>query len=209
MRIERNEKKLYYLNECIIVEGVYDKIKLSGFIGSAIFVTHGFSIFNNKKDIETIKTFAEKCGVVILTDSDAAGFKIRNYIKQCLPKECVKHAYIPEIEGKEKRKTKPGKEGILGVEGISEEIIITALKNAGCNFQQEKSVVFEEKVTKSDFFMLGLSGGVESTQKRDMICKKLNLPGKISANMLISAVNLIMSRDDFFQLCDDIFNENF
>lgn len=195
---------MYYIKECIIVEGVYDKIKLSGFIGSSIFVTHGFSVFNSKKDMETIRTFANKCGVVILTDSDAAGFKIRNYIKQSLPKECVRHAYIPEIQGKEKRKNKPGKEGILGVEGISEQIIIKALKNAGCTFCGEETVVQKEKVTKSDFFMLGLSGGGESAKKRMILCKKLNLPGKISANMLISAINSIMSRDEFFEICNEI-----
>lgn len=195
---------MYYLKECIIVEGAYDKIKLSGFIGSAIFVTHGFSIFNNKKDMETIKTFAKKCGVVILTDSDAAGFKIRSYIKQSLPKECVKHAYIPEIKGKERRKSQPGKEGILGVEGISEEIIINALKNAGCSFDSGEEFVRRTPVSKSDFFLLGLSGGGESSKMRAKVCQKLNLPGKISANMLISAVNAIMSREEFFKLCDGL-----
>ena len=124
---------MYRVKECIIVEGTYDKVKLSQIVEATIFVTNGFSIFNNKKGMQTIKTFAQKCGVVILTDSDSAGFKIRNFIKQALPKEQVKHAYIPEIAGKERRKTRAGKEGLLGVEGISDEIIINALKNAGCD----------------------------------------------------------------------------
>ena len=189
---------MYCVKECIIVEGTYDKIKLSQIVDATVFITHGFAIFNNKKGMETIKAFAGKCGVVILTDSDSAGFKIRNYIKQALPKERVKHAYIPDIPGKERRKTKGGKEGLLGVEGISDEIIINALKNAGCIMDdcEEKG----EPVTKTDFFMLGLSGGAESTDKRTELCRKLGLPSKMSANMLLDSVNTLMSRDEFFEL---------
>ena len=198
---------MYHIKECIIVEGIYDKIKLSQFIDGTIFVTQGFSIFNNKKDMAAIKTFAEKCGIVILTDSDAAGFKIRNFIKQSLPKEQVKHAYIPEIPGKERRKTHAGKEGILGVEGISDDIIITALKNSGCTIDDSIESKPKNQVTKTDFFNLGLSGGTNSAEKRAKLCKCLNLPGKISPNMLLSAVNSLMSKEDFSKLCEEIFQE--
>ncbi len=195
---------MYHIKECIVVEGAYDKIKLSGIVDATIFVTNGFSIFNNKKDIEAIKLFGEKCGVVILTDSDSAGFKIRNYIKQALPNEQVKHAYIPEIEGKEKRKTHKGKEGLLGVEGISDEIIINALKNAGCTIDNQSPVGSKEKVTKTDFYSLGLTGTDHSHEKRKDLCKILSLPERISANMLLDSVNSLMSKEEFFNLLKTI-----
>lgn len=191
---------MYHIKECIIVEGVYDKIKLSQFIDGVIFVTHGFSIFNNKNDLKTIKTLTEKCGAVILTDSDAAGFKIRNFIKQSLSRDKVKHAYIPEIPGKERRKTKAGKEGILGVEGISDDIILTSLINAGCTIKEIDSNNKKAALTKTDLYKLGLSGGKESSEKRHILCSKLGLPSKISANMLIEAINAIMTKDEFYNL---------
>ena len=124
---------MYKIKEAIIVEGTYDQIKLSGFLDAVIIKTNGFSIFNDKDKLKTIKNLSEKTGVVILTDSDSAGFKIRNYIKQSLDEACVKHAYVPDIRGKEKRKTKVSKEGLLGVEGINPDVIIKALKDAGCS----------------------------------------------------------------------------
>jgi len=193
---------MYHIKECIVVEGVYDKIKLSQIVDGVIFVTNGFAIFNNKKELETIKTFAEKCGIVILTDSDAAGFKIRNYIKQAMPAGSVKHAYIPEIPGKERRKNKPGKEGILGVEGISDEIITDALKKSGCEINGVSELREHIPVTKTDLFVMGLSGGANSSGKRAELCRLLNLPGKISANMLLDSINAIMTREEFFEICD-------
>ena len=198
---------MYHIKECIVVEGTYDKIKLSQIVDGVVFVTGGFSIFNRKKDIETLKTFANKCGVVILTDSDAAGFKIRNYIKQALPKDKVRHAYIPAIKGREKRKNKPGKEGLLGVEGISGEIIINALKNAGCTIDGECIKKQTDKITKADLYAAGLSGGCQSAEKRRILCKVLELPGRISANMLVDSINAIMSRDDFFDIIENMEND--
>lgn len=195
---------MYHIKECIIVEGVYDKIKLSQIVDGAIFVTHGFSIFNHKKDLETIRTFAKKCGIVIFTDSDAAGFKIRSYIKQSIPKEQVKHAYIPEISGKERRKVKPGKEGILGVEGVDNELLVTALKNAGCILEETPHHKKNIPITKTDFYNIGLSGGSNSVEKRIALCKMIGLPGKISSNMLLDAVNTLMSREDFLELCQEL-----
>ena len=203
--MQGSESGLYHIKECIVVEGTYDKIKLSQIVDGAIFVTGGFSIFNRKKDIETLKTFADKCGVVILTDSDAAGFKIRNFIKQTLPKGKVKHAYIPAIKGREKRKNKPGKEGLLGVEGVNDDIIINALKNAGCTIDGECIKYQKNKITKSDLYAAGLSGGSESAQKRRCLCEALGLPGRISANMLVDSVNAIMSKDDFFDIVKSIY----
>lgn len=182
------------VKEAIIVEGKYDKIKLSGFIDSFIFVVDGFSVFNSKKDQQTIKTLAEKTGIVILTDSDTAGIKIRNFIKQLVPEEQVKHAYIPEIAGKERRKTTPAKEGLLGVEGITEEIITDALIKSGCTVCGEKKEE-QDKMTKTDFYKMGLSGGEKSAELRRQLALKLGLPSKLSANMLLDAVNRISDRE--------------
>ena len=126
---------MYKIKEAIIVEGNYDKIKLSGFIDGIIITTHGFAIYSNEEYIKTIERLANETGIVILTDSDWAGMRIRNFVKQKAGKGIVKHAYIPEIFGKEKRKTAPGKEGLLGVEGMEEQILIDALKQAGCTIE--------------------------------------------------------------------------
>lgn len=198
---------MYKIKEAVIVEGVYDKIKLSNFLDGIIFVTGGFSIISNKKKLETIKTLAEKTGIVILTDSDSAGFKIRNHIKQSLPKELVKHAYIPDIPGKEKRKTKPGKEGLLGVEGISQDIIINALKKAGCEINgQTEPEKQSDPITKADLFSLGLSGDENSVKKRQTLANALGMPSKISSNMLLSFLNRIMTRDELMNLCGELFD---
>lgn len=182
------------VKEAIIVEGKYDKIKLSGFVDSFIFVVDGFSVFNSKKDQQTIKTLAEKTGIVILTDSDRSGIKIRNFIKQLVSKDTVKHAYIPEIHGKERRKTVAGKEGLLGVEGVNEAIITEALIKSGCTVcgasEEPKA-----KLTKTDFFQMGLSGGEKSAELRRALAVKLGLPSKLSANMLLDAVNRMSDKE--------------
>lgn len=191
------------VKEAIIVEGKYDKIKLSGFIDGFIFVTDGFSVFKNKKDQQTIRTLAEKTGIVILTDSDAAGLKIRNFVKQLVPQEQVRHAYIPEIHGKERRKTTPGKEGLLGVEGISEEIILDALVKSGCivgGATEEK----EDKMTKSDFYAMGLSGGAKSAKLRAELAVRLGFPSKLSANMLLEAINRISDRETITKILAEL-----
>lgn len=198
---------MYKIKEAVIVEGTYDKIKLSSFLEGIIFVTGGFSVISNKKRLAAIKTLAEKIGIVILTDSDSAGFKIRNYIKQSIPEEFVKHAYIPDIVGKEKRKTKPGKEGLLGVEGISQEIIIKALKEAGCEIDGKAETFSPSRpITKADLYMLGLCGDQNSTQKRQTLSKNLGMPSKISSNMLISVLNRLMTYDELSALCGELFD---
>lgn len=194
------------IKEAIIVEGKYDKIKLSGFIDGFIFVTDGFSVFNNKKAQQTIKTLAEKTGIVILTDSDSSGIKIRNFVKQLVDPALVKHAYVPEIEGKEKRKVVAGKEGILGVEGISNEIIINALRESGCTINGTSQNA-KEKMTKTDFFAIGLSGGEKSSVAREYLSKRLGLPSKLSANMLLDAVNRMSDRETVLSILEEFYNE--
>lgn len=193
------------IKEAIIVEGVYDKIKLSRFIDGVIFTTGGFSVIKDKKRLITIKTLSEKTGIVILTDSDTAGFKIRNFIKQNLNTEDVKHAYIPEIFGKEKRKPTPGKEGLLGVEGMEEQVLIEALKQAGCTIEgvsyDKKN---EKKITKADMYFLGLSGGQNSTILRKKLEKELGIPSKISSNMLLDVLNKILTFEELETLISEL-----
>ncbi len=192
---------MYKIKETVLVEGIYDKIKLSRFLDGIIFTTDGFRIFSNKKELETIRALAQKTGLVILTDSDAAGFKIRSYVKQSIPPELVRHAYIPEIPGKEKRKTKPGKEGLLGVEGVEDELILKALRQAGCTIdgdcrQRQKS----RTITKADLFADGLSGRADSALRRRVLCGMLGLPGRISANMLLDVINRLLDFSEYKEL---------
>lgn len=201
---------MYKIKETIIVEGTYDKIKLSGFIDGVILVTNGFTVFKDKRLIESIKTFARETGIVILTDSDTAGFKIRNYIKQSVEEGEgeVLHAYVPDIHGKEKRKAAPGKEGLLGVEGIDPEIILDALKKAGCTIDGDKeSKKSPQKITKAHMFSAGLSGGADSSEKRRKMAKLLGIPSKISANMLLDVVNRLMDYDEFISLVNKLNDE--
>ncbi len=199
---------MYKIKEAIVVEGTYDKIKLSSFIDGVIFVTGGFSVINNKKKSDTIKTLAANMGIVILTDSDSAGFQIRNHIKQLVPEGQVKHAYIPEVKGKEKRKTKAGKEGLLGVEGILPEIIIKALKDAGCEIDGKKTMPKKSPpVTKSDLYLLGLSGTDNSAKKRQALLDTLGLPSKISSNMLLSVINRLLTKDELERLASVLQSE--
>lgn len=196
---------MYTVKETIIVEGIYDKIKLSGFIDSLIFVTGGFSVMNNKATQKAICTLAEKNGIVILTDSDRAGIKIRNFVKQLVPKEKVKHAYVPEIHGKERRKTSYSKEGLLGVEGIDDEIVMKALRDCGCSIDGDSTrTEHRRKITKADFYALGLSGGEESSEKRSRLAKELGLPSKLSANMLLDSVNLLLDMEELKKMLAEI-----
>jgi len=192
---------MYKIKEAIVVEGAYDRIKLSGFIDGVIIQTNGFTVFKDKNKLKTLKTLAENGGIVILTDSDTAGFRIRSYIKQYIISGDVKNAYIPEIKGKEKRKNQPSKEGLLGVEGVTEEIIIKALKEAGCEIngqaEQEAKV---RPITKTDLYLLGLSGGEESARKRKALCERLGVPSKISPNMLVGVLNRLMSYEQLLEI---------
>ena len=198
---------MYKIKEAVIVEGTYDLIKLSGFIDGIIIKTNGFSIFNDKDKQRTIETLAKKNGIVILTDSDTAGFKIRNYIKQSIPEELVKHAYVPDIRGKEKRKTTASKEGLLGVEGINEDIIISALKTAGCTINDKcENIEKGREITKTDLYLLGLSGAESSSKKRTELCSELGIPSKISANMLVNVLNRLLTYEELLKYIECLEN---
>ena len=196
---------MYRVDEAIIVEGAYDKIKLSQFIDGVIFTTGGFSIFNNKSAQSSVRTLAEKTGIVILSDSDSAGIKIRNFIKQLAPDSKVLHAYIPELKGREKRKDKDSKEGLLGVEGMSKDIIIDAIRKSGATIDSISGTPRAERaITKADIYKLGLSGGENSRTLRTEISKKLGLPSKLSSNMLLDVINRLLTYDELSSIVDEI-----
>ncbi len=196
---------MYKIKEIIIVEGTYDKIKLSGFIDGIIFATNGFSVFNNKKAQDTVRTFIKTTGVVILTDSDSAGLKIRSFVAQLLPDGNIKHAYIPQIEGKERRKTVPSKAGFLGVEGLTQEIIIDALKKSGATIDGKAYETKSEKpLTKADLYELGLSGGENSKKIRSKLATELNLPSELSSNMLLSVINRLLTKSELIKLIENL-----
>ena len=183
------------LKQAVIVEGKYDKIRLSNIIDSVIITTDGFGVFKNEEKKELIKLFAQKSGVIIMTDSDSAGQMIRNFVTK-LCKTCeITNVYLPSIKGKEKRKTKESAEGILGVEGTDDSIIIKALQKAGVT--GEKEAENTQKVSKTDFYNLGISGGENSKEKRQELCKFLELPLCLTANSLLDAVNTLYSYDEF------------
>lgn len=196
---------MYSVKEVIIVEGIYDKIKLSGFIESPVFAVGGFSVFKNTGTQEAIKTFAEKTGIVILTDSDSAGLKIRAFIKQLIKNGIVFDAFVPEIYGKERRKAVGGKEGLLGVEGIDEKVIIDAIKKSGAEvLGKSAKKKMAEPVTKADFYKIGISGGENSAKIRKKLLSELGLPTKMSANMLISVIDRLLNREELYALVDKI-----
>lgn len=184
------------IDKVIIVEGRYDKIKLSSIIDGVIIETEGFGIFKDKEKQKLIRRLAETKGIVILTDSDSAGFVIRSFISSIVPNEYIVNAYIPDIFGKEKRKDAPSKEGKLGVEGVSVEIIENALRQAGigceCVEQTEK-----RKVTAIDLFEDGLNGGAESKTARKRLLKYLDLPERMSTKAMLELINLFMTYDDY------------
>ena len=190
------------VNEVIVVEGKYDKNTLSQIIEGTIIETEGFGIFSDKEKLNLLRRLAEKRGLVVFTDSDGAGFVIRNYLKGSIDSKLIKHAYIPDVEGKEKRKSSPSKEGKLGVEGMSKEVIISALIKAGVNIETTEISKMTEPITKTDLYELGLSGGKGSAEKRKLLVKKLELPEKISPNALLDVLNVILTREELFRICE-------
>lgn len=189
------------LSEAVIVEGKYDKIKLSNILDAFIIETNGFAVFKDKTKLSFIKKLAKERGIIILTDSDHAGFMIRNYISSGVPKEQIKNVYIPDIFGKEKRKNAPSKEGKLGVEGMTKEVIVEALSKAGIT--SSKSMC-SDPVTTVDFYDLGLTGGAGSKAKRKALCKVLNLPEFLSTSSLISCINNFMTKEEFYSVCQNL-----
>ena len=195
------------IKEAIVVEGRYDKNTLSQIVDAPILETAGFGIFKDKKQLSLLRRVAQTRGLIVFTDSDGAGFVIRNHLKSVIPAQYLKHAYIPDIYGKERRKSTPGKEGKLGVEGMSPEVIIEALRRAGATIEGESSVGGHE-ITKQDMMELGLSGGADSGAKRSALMKKLDLPEHMSANALLQALNLLMRLDELEKIVETLEQNN-
>lgn len=189
------------LKQAVIVEGKYDKIKLSQIIDAPIIQTDGFGIFKDKELQKLIRMLAEKDGIIVLTDSDSAGFVIRNFIGSTVDSSKITNVYIPDIFGKERRKTEASKEGKLGVEGVPDSVIIEALERAGVTCEKSESPV--RPITKQDLYELGFSGRQDSALKRQSLLKFYNLPSRLTTNSLVKVLNLITTYD---RLIDDLKN---
>ena len=184
------------VREAIVVEGRYDKTTLSQLVDGVILETNGFGIFKDREKLALLRRIADRRGLVVLTDSDGAGFVIRNYLKGALPKDKVKHAYIPDLYGKERRKTHPGKEGKLGVEGMSPAVLEHALRQAGATILGEETGRAAPALTKADLYACGLSGGENSREKRKKLLAALGLPEHLSPNALLPVLSALYSRED-------------
>lgn len=191
--------------EAIVVEGRYDKNTLSQIVDAPILETNGFGIFHDKAQMDLLRKVAMKRGLIVLTDSDGAGFVIRNRIKGAIDPKYLKHAYIPDIPGKERRKSAPGKEGKLGVEGMTPEIILESLRRAGATIEGE-SIDARNCITKQDMAELGLSGGKDSAAKRQKLQKALGFPEKMSANALLQALNLLYTPEELTSVLEGIYD---
>lgn len=190
------------VREAVIVEGKYDKMRLSSLIDGLILETGGFRIFKDREKMDLIRSLADTRGLLILTDSDSAGFLIRNRLTGSIAPEKIRHAFIPDILGKEKRKEKPSKEGKLGVEGMSSQVLLETLKRAGIG--AEESAPQGRKITKADLYDAGLSGGENSAQKRRAFLKSLSLPEYLSANALPEVLSGIMSYEEFRKAASEL-----
>ena len=195
---------MYKIREAIVVEGRYDKNTLSQIVDAPIFQTNGFGIMKEKSQLDMLRVVAKKRGLIVFTDSDGAGFVIRNRLKSAIPSQYLKHAYIPDIPGKERRKSAPGKEGKLGVEGMRPEVILACLRNAGATFIGEEQAERSAQITKVDLAELGLSGSADSRQKRLALLKTLNLPEHMSSNAMLAALNLLYTRDEFMKIVETL-----
>lgn len=182
------------IKEAIVVEGRYDKNTLSQIVDAPIIETSGFGIFKDKAQMRFLRQVAQKRGLIVFTDADGAGFVIRNHIKSAIPAQYLKHAYTPDVFGKERRKAAPGKEGKLGVEGMRPDVIVEALRAAGATIAGEE-VTQPSRITKQDLMELGLSGGADASAKRLALLKKLGLPEHMSANAMLQALNLLYDLD--------------
>lgn len=183
------------VKEAVIVEGKYDKIKLSNILDALIVETNGFGIYKDKKRLQFIRKLAEERGLIVITDSDHSGFQLRNYISSCVKNGTVKHIYIPDVYGKEKRKDKPSKEGKLGVEGISDDVLRSLFEKGGISCFDSNT---ENRITNYDLFEAGFSGTPNATENKKKLLKKLDLPEFLSTNSLLSYLNSVMTKDEFF-----------
>ncbi|MDR1805660.1 MAG: DUF4093 domain-containing protein [Clostridium sp.] len=187
------------IKQAVLVEGKYDKVKLASILDAVILELGGFRIFNDRELLALIRRLAQERGVVIFTDSDRAGFKLRAFLGGALPKEQVWHAYLPDIYGKEKRKTAPSAEGKIGVEGAAKEQLLRALELAGVLFEEENAPP-EGRITKQDLYAVGLSGGKDSRARRAALLRRLELPERLPANSMPGVLSALMTREEFLNL---------
>ena len=192
------------VREVIVVEGRYDKNALKQAVEATVVETGGFGVFKDGEKLALLRRLAEERGLILLTDSDGAGFVIRNFLKGAIPPDRLKQAYIPDIRGKERRKAAPGKEGKLGVEGMSPAVLLRALERAGATFEDGPAAGDRAPITKGDFYALGLTGGRDSAARRAALLKALELPERMTANALLEAVNLLYGREEFFSLAEGL-----
>lgn len=196
---------MIHTDRAIVVEGKYDKIKLSGMIDGVIVCTGGFRIYKDKEMQAMLRTLASKQGLAVLTDSDAAGFQIRGFIRNICGKENIVDVYIPDLYGKEKRKQHPSKEGKLGVEGIPEQLLQKAFEEAGVGVQQVQRAA--QPITKMDLFELGLSGTADSAQRRKQLMRRLNLPEHLTTNALVTVLAALMTREELYSQCSALWTQ--
>ena len=192
------------IREAIVVEGKYDKIKLSSVVDALILETHGFRIFKDKELLNLLRRLADQRGLLVLTDSDSAGFVIRDYLSGAIPPSQIKHAYIPQLVGRERRKCVPSKEMLLGVEGIDGKVLADALRRAGATIECETTGQSNEApLTKLDMYEAGLAGKPGSSERRRILLSLLSLPKMLSCNRLLEVLNATMTRSDFIKLIDE------
>ena len=191
------------VKEAIVVEGRYDKNTLSQVVDAPIFQTNGFSVMHDKELLQMLRRVAQVRGLIVFTDSDGAGFVIRNHLKSAIPGELLKHAYIPDIYGKERRKSAPGKEGKLGVEGMTPDVILDCLRRAGATMD-DIATRSAGQITKQDMMELGLSGGKDSSAKRKRLLRHMQLPEHMSSNAMLQAVNLLYTKEELTELVNNI-----
>ena len=192
------------IRQAIVVEGRYDKNTLRQIVDAPILETSGFGIMKDKKQLELLRKVAKQRGLIVFTDSDGAGFVIRNYLKSAIEPQYLLHAYIPDIPGKEKRKAAPGKEGKLGVEGMRPEVILDCLRRAGATIEGEAGETASNAITKQDLMELGLSGGAGSSQLRLRLLKKLDLPEHMSSNAMLQALNLLYTLEQLQEIVQQL-----
>lgn len=192
------------IRQAIVVEGRYDKNTLSQIVDAPIFETSGFGIMKDKTTLELLRRIAKSRGLIVFTDSDGAGFVIRNYLKSAIEPQYLLHAYIPDIYGKERRKSEAGKEGKLGVEGMTPEVILQCLRRCGATFENDHQVQQEAAITKQDLMELGLSGGKNSSLHRKKLLEKLAFPEKMSANAMLQALNLLYTLPELREIINTL-----
>lgn len=192
------------IKQAIVVEGRYDKNTLSQVVDAPILETSGFGIMHDPDNLNLLRRVAKSRGLIVFTDSDGAGFVIRNYLKSAIEPAFLLHAYIPDVYGKEKRKAAPGKEGKLGVEGMMPQVILDCLRRAGATFEDEEATKTTGTITKTDLFELGISGGPDSKAKRLALLKLLEFPEHMSANAMLQALNLLYTKEELYKIADSL-----